>query len=103
MLIVPVDVHEKALEGLHPYVRAVTEAVGGIQDIFGNQCYVGGELEGKDAGALEYINIEYDGEPMVRIKKHNGKVYVVGAYDAWNELYQGALPKDSYFSWSIDG
>lgn len=101
VLIVPVDVHEKVLEGLHPYVRAVAEAWGVVQDVVGSQCYVAGELEVRDQDdyTWDYIDIEYDGKPMTQ-KFRSGETYEVEARDAW-DIYQVALPKGSYFKWQI--
>lgn len=103
VLIVPVDVHEKVLAGLHPYVRAVAEAYGSIREVIGKQCYVAGELSVRDQdySIWEDLDIEYDGKPMTTSWK--GIKCEVNAQEAWCEFYRGNLPKDSYFKWQIDG
>lgn len=97
VLIVPVEVHEKVLKEMHPYVRAVTESRGGVQNVLGKKCYVAGGLTTMGGDLFEYTDVEYDGADMV---DDGGGKY--DKYKAWYE-YEEAIPEGSCFSWSVDG
>jgi len=51
--IVPMEIHEKVLSELHPFVTAVVNTIGEEQDVLGQRCFVTGEFCTMDYGSLD--------------------------------------------------
>lgn len=58
--IVPMDIHEKVLSELHPFVTAVANAIGEEQDVLGQRCFVTSGLSVMDCGPFDGLYVDFD-------------------------------------------
>jgi len=100
--IVPMDIHEKVLSELHPFVTAVANAIGEEQDVLGQRCFVTGELCTMDYGSLDDgIGFEWNDEDEEE-NEDGGGTYRDPSY-AYSELYLPAARKlGKIFTYSMD-
>jgi predicted oxidoreductase (fatty acid repression mutant protein) len=97
MLIKPEE-HERVMKELHPYVKAVVEAVTWETEIFGQKVVMHQDLKERDYGSIAFfdLEVEYDGEIPEKYAEEPDP------YEAWYD-YSSKLNPEHVFRSRIDG
>ena len=111
VLITTKENHDKAMEKLSPYEKAVIKAIMEPDNVFGRKCMVGGEYSDNGGGGnLDYLEIEYEDEDKAEDENADENADEDtdendenNPYDAW-EKYRNEVKKDrkSVFTYSMD-
>lgn len=93
VLIVPVEIHEKALSDVSPQVRDMVNRVTKQETVFGRECRI--YHESADAAGFSTVWGEY--ELWEDDEQPEGFEGFEGEHDAFYSLYVGKLPQDGIF------
>jgi len=104
--IVPMEIHEKVLSELHPFVTAVVNTIGEEQDVLGQRCFVTGEFCTMDYGSLDDgIDFEWseDEDDDDESGEYKDEDMIRDPSYAYEELYLPRARKlGEIFTYSID-